>query len=775
MYDKADWKKIREEVSTGIADDSNLHALSSKDELEVAVDRLEAAVNGVLEEHVARARPSPYAKRWWIDELKTLRASLSAARNRLTTIRRRGEDVAEAAASVKLVRRLYMDKIEQCKREHWTEFLDNRENIWKAYAYTKTSRASHGIPALKVGDTEVTDDKEKADLLLNSFFPVPPQPVSRDGTSVKPKLVTRNGNRPCEYAGKKVPLRIRLPQLTLREVEAAIMQSKPDKAPGPDEITFRVWKELWPILGSVVLKLYQASLDLKYVPQRWRTAKIVVLRKPNKPDYSVSKAYRPISLLETISKGLETVVARRLSYLAETYRLLPENHFGGRPSRSAEQALNLLVEKIHEAWRAYRILSLVSFDVQGAFNGVHPSVLADRLRERRVPGDLVSWIESFCNGRKASVVVGDYESPISDIEHAGIPQGSPLSPILYVFYNANLVQGQINKRQGSIGFIDDYNAWVVGPSAAENTHKLQTQLLPRAEKWARESGAVFEAQKTAFIHFVRPLQPDRGPTNHLVFGNKTIAPKQSVKILGVTLDSGLSMSEHVSKAVSKAIGKCMALRKIRGVRPAQMRQMYMAAVVPTMDYAASTWYAPSRIGVKRHVVALERVQRLAARLILRAFKSVAMLVLQSEAKLQPVSERLHERVSNHMTKLCSLASDHPLQRCISWFPLQGSAFPSPLRTVFEKYETQLEPGKGLRISDRPSWVMPPWQTLKESVLYQKPEDAVQLCRSLRFRGAYLYYAAAETGGEQIGAAATIKYRTLWTMQEIRSARQPMFT
>jgi hypothetical protein len=153
MYDKADWKKIREEVSTRIADDSSLHALSSKDELEVAVESLEATVNGVLEEHVARARPSPYAKRWWTDELKTLRSSLSAARNRLTTIRRRGEDVAEAAASVKLVRCLYEDKTEQCKREHWSEFLDNRENIWKVYAYTKTSRTSHGIPVLKVEDT----------------------------------------------------------------------------------------------------------------------------------------------------------------------------------------------------------------------------------------------------------------------------------------------------------------------------------------------------------------------------------------------------------------------------------------------------------------------------------------------------------------------------------------------------------------------------------------------------------------------------------------------
>jgi hypothetical protein len=111
----------------------------------------------------------------------------------------------------------------------------------------------------------------------------------------------------------------------------------------------------------------------------------------------------------------------------------------------------------------------------------------------------------------------------------------------------------------------------------------------------------------------------------------------------------------------------MALRKIRGVRPAQMRQMYMAAVVLTTDYAASVWYAPSRIGVKGHVIALERVQRLASRLILRAYKSVAMLMLQSEAKLQSVSDRLHECVSNHLTKLCGLASDHPLQQCKSWF------------------------------------------------------------------------------------------------------------
>jgi hypothetical protein len=75
------------------------------------------------------------------------------------------------------------------------------------------------------------------------------------------------------------------------------------------------------------------------MPQSWRTAKIVILRNPGKPDYTVPKAYRPISLLPTISKILEKIVARRLSFLAETYDLLPANYFGGGPKRSSEQAV----------------------------------------------------------------------------------------------------------------------------------------------------------------------------------------------------------------------------------------------------------------------------------------------------------------------------------------------------------------------------------------------------------------------------------------------------
>ena len=168
------------------------------------------------------------------------------------------------------------------------------------------------------------------------------------------------------------------------------------------------------------------------MPKAWKIAKIVTIRKPRKADYTVPKAFRPISLLQTISKGLEAVVAARLSYLTENLYLLPPNHFGGRPRRSAEHALNVLVERIYQAWRKYKILTLISFDVKGAFNSVHSDVLVRRLRERRALEQAVRWISDFCTGRKAKVVVGKYESEVKGIDFPRIPQGSPLSPLLYI-------------------------------------------------------------------------------------------------------------------------------------------------------------------------------------------------------------------------------------------------------------------------------------------------------------------------------------------------------
>jgi hypothetical protein len=255
------------------------------------------------------------------------------------------------------------------------------------------------IRDLTTGEETARTDTMKAEILMDTFFPVPPEPEG--GTAQ-----TRTQGQSVEW-----------PELTLPEVKEAIIESSLEKAPRPDEITFRAWKEIWPAVESHLLQLYKSSLEMGHISGSWKPVKIVVLTKPGKADYMKPKAFRPISLIPTISKGLEAVVAARLSHTAEQHRLVRENHFGARSNRSAEQALNLIIEKVYQAWRRRQILTLVSFDVKGAFNGVHAHVLERRLRARRVPEQAVRWTRNFCFQRRAQVTLGNYESEPRDIKY----------------------------------------------------------------------------------------------------------------------------------------------------------------------------------------------------------------------------------------------------------------------------------------------------------------------------------------------------------------------
>jgi hypothetical protein len=87
-----------------------------------------------------------------------------------------------------------------------------------------------------------------------------------------------------------------------------------------------------------------------------------------------------------------------------------------------------------------------------------------------------------------------------------------------------------------MAFVDDYSAWIMGPTAEENTRSIQEEIIPMLEKWERTSGAQFEATKTSFIHLTRYKAAGRDSTMPLRFKGKEIVPIDSVKILGMTLD-----------------------------------------------------------------------------------------------------------------------------------------------------------------------------------------------------------------------------------------------
>jgi hypothetical protein len=225
----------------------------------------------------------------------------------------------------------------------------------------------------------------------------------------------------------------------------------------------------------------------------------------------------------------------------------------------------------------------------------------------------------------------------------------------------------IDRKGGAIGFVDDYNAWVTGASIEENMAAIQHRILPRVEAWAKESGAVFEADKTGLIHFTAAARSNHIPTEALplCFQGKEIYPKDNLKILGVTLDTILSMDTHISKVSVRVLAKCIALQSVKGIRLKQMRQLYKACVVPTMDYATSAWFGPGKWGTERHLNRLDQVQRLGARIILRAFRQVSLEVLEAEACLETTTHRLTSRTAKHAGKLLAADQSNPAREALA--------------------------------------------------------------------------------------------------------------
>ncbi|KAI8416526.1 hypothetical protein FOFC_02837 [Fusarium oxysporum] len=390
------------------------------------------------------------------------------------------------------------------------------------------------------------------------------------------------------------------------------------------------------------------------LPVQWRSAKIIPLKKPGKDNYKVAKSWRPISLLSTLGKILEAVVADRISYAVETFGLLPTNHFGGRKQRSAEQALLLLQEHIYKAWRNRKVLSLISFDVKGAYNGVFKDRLLQRLEAKGIPKGLVKWIDAFCSNRSATIVVNGYTSGRRDLPQAGLPQGSPLSPVLFLFFNADLVQCKIDAKGGSIAFIDDYSAWVTGLTAEANRVGIQA-VIDRALEWERRSGATFEEDKTVIIHFTR--HHERTDESPYTIKGQAIIPKKSGKILGLVMDSELRYEEHVKEAATRGLRAAMCLRRLKMLTPRTARQLFVATVAPTMDYASNVW--SHRRGV-RETKWLNEAQKMGVQAITGAFKTVSMAVAEAEAGILPIGERHAQAGTRLYVNMQALPKTHPL-------------------------------------------------------------------------------------------------------------------
>ena len=346
---------------------------------------------------------------------------------------------------------------------------------------------------------------------------------------------------------------------TEEEVQRAITNTAPFKAPGPDGICNAVFKNCSGLLSSYLTHLFNAVFALNTYYDPWREFTTVVLRKPGKPDYTVPKVYRPIALLNTTCKLLTALVAERTTSILERHSLLPNTHFGGCPGRLTTDSLHLLELTVKNAWRNGKVASILFLDIEGAFPNAVKTRLIHNMKRRRLPPEITRFTERMLTGRRTRLKFKESESEWIPINN-GIGQGDPLSMIAYLIYCADLTD-LANPKNGetALAFVDD-TAFITTGRSFEETHAKLKSMMERpggALQWSTEHNSKFEVSKFALMDFSRNRLRKR-PT--LKIQNTQIKPAEHFRFLGIMVDHELTWKTHTGRAIAKGTEYVLQLR-----------------------------------------------------------------------------------------------------------------------------------------------------------------------------------------------------------------------
>ena len=208
---------------------------------------------------------------------------------------------------------------------------------------------------------------------------------------------------------------------------------KRGKAPGPDTIHNEVLR-----LGTTtslfhhLARLFTSSIQLGYIPTAWKLATLRMLLKPDKLP-SLTTSYRAISLISSIMKLFERVIEQRLRSHLEHIGFINKHQSGFRKAKSTDDHLFRLSQSIMESFNRGEHVVAAFLDVKKAFDNVWHNGLRFKIFQLDLPTKMIRWLSDFLVGRLIQVNVNNSSSNQINSK-AGVPQGSVLSPLLFLIY-----------------------------------------------------------------------------------------------------------------------------------------------------------------------------------------------------------------------------------------------------------------------------------------------------------------------------------------------------
>ncbi|CAF3305542.1 unnamed protein product [Rotaria socialis] len=255
------------------------------------------------------------------------------------------------------------------------------------------------------------------------------------------------------------PLDIKVEKVTSSEITKIIKKLKNEKSLGYDQISNYIIKLLPPAYIDCLVRCFNVWLSEGRYPDFWKLAKIVTLNKLN-AGVPRSDQTRPISLLATHSKVFEKVLLERVSNWTEGAQLVPIEQSDFRQGGLIATRVLSICQEIQNNLAANMPTLVLYVDYRKAHDMVWHAVLLVKLHNLGMPIALLRMTASWLGHRQAYISFGGKVSEKHKI-NIGLPQGSSLSPFLFIVYHCDLIQ-YLGAHSGHL-FADDLSVLITAP------------------------------------------------------------------------------------------------------------------------------------------------------------------------------------------------------------------------------------------------------------------------------------------------------------------------
>ncbi|CAF4683207.1 unnamed protein product, partial [Rotaria sp. Silwood2] len=257
-----------------------------------------------------------------------------------------------------------------------------------------------------------------------------------------------------------------IPEVTLDELMSSVHAKRKKKSLDAHGIANFMFNFLHFDHWSLLLKLYNYSFQNSILPTAWKDTRIILLAK--KEHVCPPSLTRPISLLDSFQKVGEKLFLTRFRNVLFRRGLLPDNQSGFRENFRLQTRLLLFLEDLRSLMSNSSPICTIFVDFRTAFDQLWFEGCIGKVRRLGIPPAYLNWIYAWLLDRRGFIEINETRSRWFNIDK-GCPQGSVLSPTLFITYNCDLG----SSLAGCIShlFADDLAGIVTGQLGIKYTYQ----------------------------------------------------------------------------------------------------------------------------------------------------------------------------------------------------------------------------------------------------------------------------------------------------------------